>query len=67
MWRLTIRQKRKKTLNDIENLKINIEVHFEDENQNNLLDLVRYLSECKVPTDTIFILSEVKDDVSRGN
>ena len=42
------------------------EVHFDDENQNNLLDLIRYLAECQVSNETEFSLTEVKD-VSRGN
>ena len=59
MWRLTIRQR------DMA-MGIPNEVRFEDENQNNLIDIVRYLAEYKIPNDTEFILTEVKD-VSRGS
>ena len=56
MWRLTIKQK-----NEHGNFNLNNEVHFDDENQNNLIDMVRYLAEYKIPKDTEFILAEVKD------
>lgn len=56
MWRLTIKQK-----GEHGHFELNNEVHFDDENQNNLLDLVRYLSECNIPKDTEFVLTEVKE------
>lgn len=57
MWRLTLKQEK-----ECMDFTAEQEVVFEDENQNNLLDLVRYLSECKVPRKTWFEIKEVKED-----
>ena len=61
MWRLTLKQE-KELGNELGNIFSEQEVVFEDENQNNLLDLIRYLSECKVPRKTWFELKELKED-----
>ena len=54
MWRLTLKQEK-----ECMDMTIEQEIVFEDENQNNLLDLVRYLSECKVPRKTWFEIAEI--------
>ena len=63
MWRLTIHQNKAIDVNgniiDVENT-----VAYEDKNPNNLMDLVRYLHECKVPNKTWYTLEEVDDEKS---
>jgi hypothetical protein len=47
MWKLKVEQTIRKGTVTIDHF-----VEFVDENQNNLLDLVRYLSECNTPHPT---------------
>ena len=64
MWRLTVEQTVTKGTVVIPN-----KIEFIDENQNNLLDLVRYLSESSTPLPTKYSIEPYKEesDVSRGN
>lgn len=57
MWKLTVIQKVQHETYTSEQ-----EVVFVDENQNNLLDLIRYLGECKTPYPTKYSIEPVKED-----
>ena len=64
MWKLTIEQTVAKGTVNVLN-----KVEFVDENQNNLLDLVRYLSECNSEYPTKYSVETYKEssDVSRDD
>ena len=64
MWKLTLEQTVPKGSANICN-----KIEFTDENQNNLLDLVRYLSECNSPYPTRYSVESYKEgsDASRNN
>lgn len=57
MWRLAVKQEK-----PIGNIMTEQEIAFEDENQNNLLDLVRYLVECKASRKTWFEIKEIDNN-----
>lgn len=57
MWRLTVEQTVSKGTVVIPN-----KIEFVDENQNNLLDLVRYLSECNTPFPTRYSIEPCKEE-----
>ena len=64
MWKLTMEQTVTKGTVTLVN-----KVEFVDENQNNLLDLVRYLSECNSPYPVKYSVEPCKEnsDVSRND
>lgn len=79
MWRLTIHQNKNIEVNE-EKIEVEQTVSYEDENPNNLMDLVRYMHECKITSKTWYTLEELDasvsteiydrgrtDNVSRGN
>lgn len=69
MWKLTIHQNHEVDLNG-EKIEIENTVSFEDENPNNLMDLVKYMSECKAPSKTWYTLEKIGEQpttfINRG-
>ena len=57
MWRLTVEQTECKGAVNVLN-----KIEFVDENQNNLLDLVRYLSECNTHHPTKYSIEPCKEE-----
>ena len=64
MWRLIVEQTVPKGSVTVCN-----KIEFTDENQNNLLDLVRYLSDCDSPYPTRYSVESYKEvsDASRND
>ena len=60
MWKLTVKQE-KNLGESFGNIMAEQEIEFVDKNQNNLLDLVRYLSECNTPHPTKYSIAPCEE------
>ena len=65
MWKLTIHQNKEIDING-EQIEVENTISFEDENPNNLMDLVRYIGECKAQSKTWYTLEDMTI-INRGN
>ena len=69
MWMLTIHQNHEVDLRG-EKIEIENTTSFEDENSSNLMDLVKYMSECNTPNKTWYTLKKLGEQpttiIARG-